>query len=209
MCSLRGALGPREPVSLGLIFCGSVKLPIKYSSRLFNCRNKEQTASHQPFARTLYSIFSGPEPSTLKAAGGASVYTKSTATPDTFHRLMPRQGVVAWRCNPWRSRISGPRSLPRCWIWLVRSFAFHRTASIAFSRKKHVDVLLLLRNLFDRRVICLSRFYISDVFELLAPRLRTFNSNDQTADIYASLYFSGTRVEERKFDRNLALVFNV
>lgn len=136
LCSLRGALGPREPVSLGLIFCGSVKLPIKYSSRLFNCRNKEQTASHQPFARTLYSIFSGPEPSTLKAAGGASVYTKSTATPDTFHRLMPRQGVVAWRCNPWRSRISGPRSLPRCWIWLVRFFVFHRTASIAFSRKK-------------------------------------------------------------------------
>lgn len=72
-----------------------------------------------------------------------------------------------------------------------------------------MDVLLLLRNLFDRRVICLSRFSISDVFELLAPRLRTFNSNDQTADIYASLYFSGTRVEERKFDRNLALVFNV
>lgn len=72
-----------------------------------------------------------------------------------------------------------------------------------------MDVLLLLRNLFDRRVICLSRFSISDVFELLASRLRTFNSNDQTADIYASLYFSGTRVEERKFDRNLALVFNV
>lgn len=52
-------LDPLESQSGVLIFCGSVKLPIKYSSRLFNCRNKEEqraSRSQPPFAgTTLYA----------------------------------------------------------------------------------------------------------------------------------------------------------
>lgn len=80
-------LDPLERVSLGvLIFCGSVKLPIKYSSRLFNCRNKEeqrgrtrQGGNRHSRARRFTPTFSdygewrGGEG---EGEGGASVYTK-------------------------------------------------------------------------------------------------------------------------------------
>lgn len=54
-------LDPLESQSGVLIFCGSVKLPIKYSSRLFNCRNKEeQRASRSPTAIRGYDALRQP-----------------------------------------------------------------------------------------------------------------------------------------------------
>lgn len=88
-------LDPLESQSGVLIFCGSVKLPIKYSSRLFNCRNKEeQRASRSPTAIRGYDALRQPFQTPLngeeekgkregegegegeREGAGASVYTK-------------------------------------------------------------------------------------------------------------------------------------
>lgn len=61
-------LDPLESQSGVLIFCGSVKLPIKYSSRLFNCRNKEeQRASRSPTAIRGYDALRQPFQTPLNA----------------------------------------------------------------------------------------------------------------------------------------------
>ena len=81
----------------GSIFCASVKLPIKYSSRLFNCRNKEQTASCPvpPFARAwLYiQLFTLGEPSMLETRECSRRECLHEANRDRFVVSFARQSM--------------------------------------------------------------------------------------------------------------------